>query len=80
MSQEKYTKGVKLTAVEISAISISLRDNIKSGKEDLKVAKKEDTEGIKEYLKITSKLQKRFQRLAVKIEKEVMKDIKNSKR
>lgn len=79
MSQEKYAKKIKLSAVEISTISICLRENIKSSKETLKTAKKEAVEGIKEYLKITSKLQKRFQHLATKIEKEVLRDIKNSK-
>lgn len=78
MPQNKYSKKVILTATEISTISINLRESVKKGKKKLKNAKKEEIMGIKEYLEKTSTLQKRFQRLAVKIEKEILEDIRKS--
>ncbi|MDO8428998.1 MAG: hypothetical protein Q7S88_00010 [Candidatus Daviesbacteria bacterium] len=78
MSQQKHSKKIILTAVEISDISISLRENVRRGKASLRKAKQEDIEGIKEYLEKTAKLQKRFQHLAVQVENEVLKEIKDS--
>ena len=57
-----------LTAVEISTISMSLRESAKN-------AKKANLEDAKEYYKMLDKLGKRFQRLAVKIEVEVLSNI-----
>ena len=38
--------------------------------------KKEQNEDAKEYIEQTEKLQKKFQRLAAKVEREVLKDLK----
>jgi hypothetical protein len=65
----KYSKKVTLTAVEISQISICVREAIRW-------AKKENNPGSREYIEQMERLQKKFQRLAVNVEKEVMQDIK----
>ena len=44
----------------------------------MRTVNKEERIGIKEYLEETSKLQKRIQRLTVKIEREVLEDIRKS--
>lgn len=70
----KLSKKIKLTPTDISSISISLRESVKN-------AKKEDfhkTSEHNEYINRLQRLQKRFQRIAVKIEKEVLKVIQKS--
>jgi hypothetical protein len=79
MTKDKYSKRLTLTATEISAISICIRVSIKAGKQELQKANKEELQEIREYLEKTVKLQQKFQRLAVKIEKEVLEDSKNSR-
>lgn len=63
---EKYSKKITLTAVEISEINMCLREALLRAKRNKNTI---------EYVQKIKKLQQKFQRLAVAIEKEVLQDI-----
>ena len=70
MNQQKFSIRIKLDAVEISAVSMSLRDTLKQ--------LKRNSEADSTYIKIVQTLQKKFQHLAIKMEKEVLTEIKKN--
>jgi gluconate kinase len=74
---DKYSKNLKLTATEISLIRLSLENSILQQKECLLkewelIPKSE----LQTQLKTLEKLEEKFFKLTVNVEKEVLKDIK----
>lgn len=75
MPRSKYSKKVDLSAEDISTINISLREHIKSLKK-IRAPNSFLQKEYREHLKKVKILQSRFQELSIKVEKEVLNDIR----
>ncbi|MFC1790049.1 metallophosphoesterase [Patescibacteria group bacterium] len=79
---KKYSRIVELSAIEISDISMSLRETVKRDQKRLKkitLTCPNEATGFQNYISKVKKLQKRFQKMAEKIEEEVLKYLKGRK-
>lgn len=70
-----YSRKITLSAVEISHLSILLRESVASAKQQLQTAPSENVAAIEEFIAEATQLQQKFQRLAKSIETQVLADI-----